>query len=353
MNTDLKTTSTIPVEGVAIISPIPRRRARSYAFSADSPIRIESPSSKTTHFIPKESALFFQQPPITENPLLTKAVKKPLSKHSHIKDLNILTFYQENIACISESVFLKIISDIFQEDIDDIYCTLETPQQILLNYIQSVLNIPIQTSSTKNTFIYLPGLLRRSKSIDILTKILIKYLNPEVIKEIESSVDFICIFPRLNINLSLKHASTLLIKSSFDNLLEAATHYHPPFSDFSRQIQEWIIHLDNLLEVEELDLSNTHITSIPESICKLLTNIKKLNFQTNDCSSTSLLTNIESLTTLEELDLRDNSFKNLPPSFFNKLTSLQKLNLTKNLFPLEAIEEIRSTCIARNIQLSI
>ncbi|XP_023022264.1 toll-like receptor 7 [Leptinotarsa decemlineata] len=94
--------------------------------------------------------------------------------------------------------------------------------------------------------------------------------------------------------------------------------------------------LHRLHELEELQISNCKLLSIPSNSFEGLYNVKKLSINTfnNNWSATKSLDlarySLQGLKELQILDLGYNNIRSMPDGVFCSLTNLQTLNLTRN-----------------------
>lgn len=90
------------------------------------------------------------------------------------------------------------------------------------------------------------------------------------------------------------------------------------------QFSDYILSLDNLVFLEDLNLSNTSLPDFPLSLINGTKNIKRLTLSNN--MITFLPEGIlQELTSLEYLDLSGNYFETLAPFGFNGLSALKTL----------------------------
>lgn len=126
---------------------------------------------------------------------------------------------------------------------------------------------------------------------------------------------------------ALDRIQNLRILKLGSNPLEMELNY---FSDY-------ILSLDNLIHLEQLDLSNTSLVDFPLSLINGTRNIKHLTLSNNFITylPEGVLHNLQSL---EYLDLSGNMFETLVPFLFNGLGSLNKLVLDRMPY-LKTIEK--------------
>ncbi len=86
--------------------------------------------------------------------------------------------------------------------------------------------------------------------------------------------------------------------------------------------------ISKITNLEDLDLSNNKFNGKDFSPLSHFTNLRKLNLSKNDLEADSV--GLDKLTNLEELNLSKNKFKGYDFSSFKNLTNLRKLNLEEN-----------------------
>lgn len=96
--------------------------------------------------------------------------------------------------------------------------------------------------------------------------------------------------------------------------------------------------IGNLTQLETLEISHNHLTTIPQNIIDRLKNLKFLYIHNNNL--TSLPDNIGQLTQLIGIDLSDNNLKSLPDSI-GQLTQLVGMNIKNNRIPRETIFKLK------------
>jgi len=128
------------------------------------------------------------------------------------------------------------------------------------------------------------------------------YLSTEKINELFKVRDTLIVWEIL-----ADQISSSVLNDAYENL-EIST--YTDIIRFTNQFDSWVDeNFSALNEIQELDLSDQALTSLPRSIGKM-TSIATLNLQEN--SLTSLPSSIGHLTNLEHLNLMDNELTSLP-----------------------------------------
>ncbi len=162
-----------------------------------------------------------------------------------------------------------------------------------------------------------------------LTRALIRHLPLTVIAQAKVEASFFCLLLRFIKQLS-----------PYEKIPDIST-----IDRIRAQIQHQELSL-----IEDLNLSHSYIEILPLSICEQITNIKALNFSSNNCDSLPLLHSLQTLSSLEELDLSRNKFTSIPLSFFDHLPYLRKIDLRSNPISDLEIERIKKYFETRNLE---
>lgn len=179
----------------------------------------------------------------------------------------------------------------------------------------------------------------RAKRREELAHILFPHLSLSEQAKIKVDTDRISLFLRL--------------QEKFPSLEKFCVTSARPYLEQSEEIKKGVVLENSSLEIEELNLDETRIQTIPPEFFYHFKGVKKLSFAGNESSSLSILSLIAQMGNLEELDLSRNAFTSLPPSFFRDLHQLQKINLRNNAFPPEEIARIAAICQEKGITLEI
>ena len=110
--------------------------------------------------------------------------------------------------------------------------------------------------------------------------------------------------------------------------------------------------------IEELDLSQSYMTSFPEELLPCLCSLKSVIFKENHYGDVDLFPAIVSLLQLETLESLVLSSNNIDAEFLNRLTphilaskSLKEINLANNPFKIEECPDFIQACLSKGINI--
>lgn len=130
-------------------------------------------------------------------------------------------------------------------------------------------------------------------------------------------------------------------------------------SQFLEKIRESALsRTEHMQTIEELDLSQSYMTSFPEELLPCLCSLKSVIFKENHYGDVDLFPAIVSLLQLETLESLVLSSNNIDAEFLNRLTphilaskSLKEINLANNPFKIEECPDFIQACLSKGINI--